>query len=218
MIAHPAKYSDPLYPHFQRQVDKFGLSLVLDCMAGVGGIHKLGGCRTVGVELEHEWACQHPSNIVGDATRLPFRDDTFDGIIVSPAYGNRMADKHEAKDGSNRFTYRHKLGRQLTENNGGGMQWGQAYRELHEAAWVEAARVLRPDGVFMLNCKNHYRNGRLVDVVQWHVDVLARTLNVQPTERIQVPCPGMGFGANRDKRVPFEDIVVFTRRPAQGAV
>lgn len=74
---------------------------ILDPMAGIGRIHdlprRLG--ETVGVELEPEWAHARKATIVGDATALP--DDwahTFDAVVTSPVYGNRMSDHHEAKD------------------------------------------------------------------------------------------------------------------------
>ena len=34
------------------------------------------------------------------------------------------------------------------------LQWGQAYRDFHAAAWVEASRVFRPGGRFLLNIKD----------------------------------------------------------------
>lgn len=74
---------------------------ILDPMAGIGRIHdlpkRLG--ETVGVELEPEWAEQRVGTVVGDATVLPDEwAETFDAVVVSPAYGNRMSDHHEAKD------------------------------------------------------------------------------------------------------------------------
>src|SRR5437868_9381022 len=104
--------------------------LVLDPFAGVGGIHTLaalGIAHTVGVELEPECALQHPRNIVGSALALPFPDDTFDAIVTSPCYGNRMADHHDAKDASRRNTYTHALGRPLAFANAGSLQWGDSY-------------------------------------------------------------------------------------------
>jgi hypothetical protein len=90
-------------------------------------------CRgpTVEVELEPEWASQHPRTMVGDARALPLPDATFDMVVTSPTYGNRMTDHHNAKDGSRRITYTHNLGRTLTPGNSGAMQWGEDYRQLH---------------------------------------------------------------------------------------
>lgn len=74
---------------------------IIDPFAGVGRIHDLPVriADTTGVELEPEWAACRAATIVGDATQLPAEwTDTFDALITSPTYGNRLADKHEAKD------------------------------------------------------------------------------------------------------------------------
>ena len=97
---HPAKYTDGIIRAMANAVAPG--SLVLDPMAGVGRIHLLAGLvpdvRTVGVELEPEWAGHHLQTLVGNALCLPFADATFDVVAVSPTYGNRLADHHEAKD------------------------------------------------------------------------------------------------------------------------
>ena len=48
------------------------------------------------------------------------------------------------------------------------MQWGDAYRSFHVKAWREAWRVLRPGGRFVLNIKDHIRNGERMPVTDWH--------------------------------------------------
>lgn len=72
---------------------------VLDPFAGVGGIHDLADDRwnTYGVELEPEWAHQHPRTRVGDATALEWGDDSVDVVATSPCYGNRMADTYDGR-------------------------------------------------------------------------------------------------------------------------
>lgn len=104
--SHPAPYPkyvlDRIGLHVSAQARHHGRPIrVLDPFAGVGRIHDLPRrtADTVGVELEPEWAACRARTIVGDATQLPAEwTDTFDALITSPTYGNRLADKHEAKD------------------------------------------------------------------------------------------------------------------------
>ena len=104
-------------------------------------------------------------------------------VVTSPTYGNRLADHHNAKDGSRRISYTHTLGRTLTPGNSGAMHWGKDYRLLHRLSWEEVARVLSIGGLFVLNVSNHIRKGEEVPVVQWHRD-------------IEVPTARLRYGAN----------------------
>lgn len=209
---------------------------LLDPFAGVGRVHELerAWMQTWGVEIEHEWANQNSRTIVGDARALPlWWTEWFDIVATSPTYGNRMADHHEAKDVcrdchnandlarqrchrcggsglSKRLTYRHTLGRALSDGNSGSMQFGHEYRMLHIDAWREVRRVLKKDGLFLLNVSNHIRNGEEVKVAEWHRDVCLR-LGFSLRETLEIETPRMGFGANRNARVSHEKLYVFTR-------
>lgn len=77
----------------RREYDPAGLR-VLDNFAGTGLIHTLP-FDTWGIELEPEWACSDPRTLVGDATRLPFPDGSFDAVATSPTFANRMADTYD---------------------------------------------------------------------------------------------------------------------------
>lgn len=204
-VPHPAVYSKKLLPILQAMLAGED-GPVLDPMAGTGRIHALGRDDTVGVELEPEWAAWHERTIVGDARALPWPDDWFGAICVSPAYGNRMADAYDGRDGSKRRTYRLSLGRPLSEGNGGGLQWGEEYRTLHRAAWNEAARVLRPGGAFILNCSDHIRGGVRQLVTSWHLRYLLDLGFVVEAAK-EVPTPRYRFGANHDRRTPAELVV-----------
>ena len=215
---HPAKYSDTLLPVFAEILKKHRCHSVLDPMAGVGKIgllrdHGFAG-RIVANEIEPEWAAQAPPWVevhVGDAAAMTWAaDGEFDAIVVSPTYGNRMADHHNARDASRRYTYRHTLGRPLHPANTGQLQWGEAYQEAHRRIWAECIRVLRPGGVFVVNVKNHIRKGEIVRVSEWHAEELQRQ-GLQLIERVRVECPGMRNGANARLRVPYEDVWVFKK-------
>lgn len=220
MTAHPAKYSPEVMEKIVEFLDDWGWpARVLDPFAGTGRVHHLPEVATrsaypdlkpdetftVGVELEPEWAAMTPNTIVANALQLPFADKTFDGLITSPSYGNRLADHHNAQDGSRRYSYRHVLGRPLHEDNSGRMQWGDRYREMHRQAWNECLRVLRPDSIIVLNTSNHVRGGEEQYVTEFHLQhfldhgCAVLDLDVVNTRRLK-------HGANRDVRPRYENV------------
>lgn len=212
MSAHPAKFSIAILERIgdllasRCDVDN---PLVLDPFAGTGRIHELDGIRSVGVEIEPEWAAVRPGTIVANALALPFRDDTFDGIITSPVYGNRHSDHHNARDGSRRHSYTHTLGRPLHPENSGALHWGDAYRAMHDAAWTESLRVLRPGGFVMVNVSNHIRKGKEQPVVEWHLGwFLAHGCTFIEIEFVETP--RLRAGSNSEARLRHE--VVFHLR------
>lgn len=235
---HPAPFSPQVLEAIEQMLAGFSGS-VLDPFAGIGGVHELARPerQTFGVEIEPEWASQHPGNICADARYLPFPDGAMDAIVTSPAYGNRMADHHDAQERCRpceatgevdskpckacggvgrrehtRITYRHRLGRPLTDGNSGAMQWGKAYRELHAEVWQECVRVLRPEGKFVLNISDHVRKGKVMPVTAWHTGCLAG-LGIRWDYRIPVETPRMRFGKNSELRLPYEDVYVGTFCP-----
>lgn len=219
--SHPARFSQAILEHLagELRIDRAHRFLsrplrVLDPFAGVGGIHHLAdmveGIDTVGVELEPEWAAADPRTLVGDARHLPFPRRSFDAVVTSPAYGNRMADQYDGRDGSRRHTYRIALGRELSPGSGAALQWGKSYRSLHRVAWMEARRVLRPGGLFLLNGKNHVRAGHEQRVVEWHMGVLAG-LGFRLSHVQVIPTAGLADGANHDLRVEGERVVTFRK-------
>lgn len=237
---HPAKFSDEILDALDLLLTEYGRDgLTLDPFAGVGRVHELG-LDSIGIELEPEWACQHPRNQVGNALHLLFPDGHFRRVVVSPAYGTRMADHHDAQEkcrncrglgitaaleacpkcgglGRRKYrrnTYTHTLGRRLTDNNSGAMQWGDRYREFHTAAWREAIRVLDPvDGDFFLNISDHIRKHMVVEVSAWHKATLI-DLGLTWLKTVEVETPRLREGANWEARVGHEDIHIFTTRKA----
>lgn len=213
-LTHPAKFSTPILAEIDRLLTGrlAPESSVLDPFAGVGGVHALP-YTTVGVEIEPEWAGAHPQTVCGDSTRLTdlFPGYEFDAVVTSPAYGNRMADSYAGDPkGTRRFTYRVSLGRSLSEGNGAGLQWGEAYRELHAAVWAECSAVLRSGGLMVVNVSNHVRKGVEQPVVEWHLSTLLG-LGFRVDEVMSVATRRMRFGANGEKRSTAERILVMSK-------
>lgn len=208
-MRHPAKFSEALLDEIAKHLGTGWR--VLDPFAGTGRIHKLyPSVETYGVEIEPEWATLHPRTIVGDALALPFNDESFDCIATSPTYGNRMADSHNARDGSRRMTYTHVLGRRLHENNSGALQWGEKYQSFHREAWAEAIRVLKPGGGFILNVSDHIRAGKRQYVTRWHLSTLFE-LGLELVSHHRIETPRMKNGQNAHLRIPYETVTVLEK-------
>lgn len=114
---------------------------------------------------------------------------------------------------SRRNTYTHALGRKLTEDNSGAMQWGPQYRTFHSRAWEEAWRVIRPGGVLLLNMKDHVRHGQRQRVTEWHADTL-HAIGFDHEASDLVYTPGNRQGANGAVRIPFEYLLTFRKAHA----
>jgi hypothetical protein len=143
---------------------------MLDPMAGVGKCFLLdipGKVEFTAIDLDPDWEDQDPRVIRGNALNLPFADDTFHGIFVSPVYGNRMGDHHENKDPcskcrgsgmedprlhgalavacskckgsglSPRNTYFHRLGREVSAGSSCYLQWDDGSVENGKAAYQD---------------------------------------------------------------------------------
>jgi DNA modification methylase len=168
-------------------------------------------------------------------------NNTFAAVVTSPTYGNRMADHHEPgtcsecggaryvmnEDGagayrcpkcdgagvenSKRNTYRHTLGRQLSDNNTGQFQSTQRnYYTLHEAVYKQCWRVIEPNGLMIVNVSNHIRLGKEVDVCSMHKKILS-DIGFKLITREEVATPRYGFGQNGQLRVDHEYIYVYRK-------
>ena len=208
-VPHPAKFG-------RRHLDEIISILggdpklnVLDPFAGVGTVHELP-YSTRGVELEPEWAGQHPLTVVGSALRTGFDNESFDAVVTSPCFGNRMADNYEAKDDSKRHTYRHYLGRSPSEGSAAVMQWGEDYKHFHTEAWLESKRVLKPNGMLIVNIKDHIRDGKIQFVTKWHTDALIG-LGFKQVNTVIIPTAGLTHGENFNQRIPHESLLIFKK-------
>ena len=206
-MRHPAKYTDTLLPVLAEfLVDCWR---ILDPFAGTCKIRQVRS-DAVCNELEWEWASIGNASNVGNALALPYRDGAFDAVETSCTYGNRMADRYDGRDGSRRNTYRCAMGHDLHPANSGAMQWGEAYREFHVAAWRECWRVLRPGGRLVLNISDHIRKGKRIEVAQWHCDAL-QGIGFQFIIGRSAQTPRNGFGKNGKARVEHEQVFVFEK-------
>lgn len=209
---HPATFSDSILRRIGTHVES--AHTVVDPFAGTGRVHELRNIahveQTIGIEIEPEWAAMHSDTICGDSQQLSklVKSKSVDAIVTSPTYGNRMADHHDAQDESARHTYKHTLGRDLDPSNSGAMQWGDEYRRLHSRVWREAVKVLAPDGVFVLNVKNHVRGGEVQRVAEWHIrELLSLGLTLEAIDVVHT----YGMTTGEGDKLDFELVVVMRR-------
>ena len=216
-VKHPAKFSDPIIDVIADIVKRYDIQSILDPMCGVGKIAELRTFgyigKLVGVEIEPEWAAEAAKVMdevhVGDAAKLFFiMPDTFDAVITSPTYANRMADKL-SKDKQIRMTYADYLGRPLTEGNTGAMQWGNPeYGRKHLQIWTQAKKATRD--ILVVNVSDHYRNKKIQNVVDFHI-ILINALGMTLVEDIHVKTRRMRRGRNHELRVDHEHVLVFSK-------
>ncbi len=233
-VKHNAKFTGNILQEMQQVLaDEIDSDFwMIDPFGGVGGIFSLEHPtlrRVDMVEIQEVWA-EHARQIPErpGIQHYVFNWDLFEwfewykgtlagaygAVVTSPCYGNRMADKHIAKEGSKRNTYAHTLrgmGHELEEGSSGGMQWGNEYRMFHLKAWKVAWELLEPGGLFIMNIKNHIRKGEVQYVAEWHRQVIERR-GFDHLYTIEVPVRGNQQGENGQVRVPHEEVQVY-RKP-----
>lgn len=250
LTKHPAKFSEPILAQLRRLVDKEQKRLghpidLLDPFAGVGRVHLLASpnVATWGLEIEEPWAACHERTIAVDARRwlaehpyVPFFDGVdlsrwdppavngFHMMVTSVCYGNRLADHHEAKDGSTRRSYRHDLGRMPTEGSAATLHWGRDYQLFHASSYRLMYDAMRPGGLLLLNVKNLVRGQSLLQTTLWHLGA-ATGAGFEPEPRgvVRVPVKGLRYGANHghgaepgEETRDDHEVIYQLRRPIDG--
>lgn len=216
-VKHPAKFSPDLLRVMQTYLRRGWM--VYDPFGGVGGLHRIAsatGAKTVCGEIEPRVIAnaRGTRSLAANAMYLPFADETFDAIATSPTYGNRMADKNFGQPSTSKWdshTYSVYFGGNLHPANTGGMQWGAEYKRIHEQAWSESIRVLKPGGLFILNISDHIRAGQRVYVSKWHFDVL-RGMGLRLMDTRLIKTPRLTRGANSQVRTAGEYIFVMVKQ------
>jgi tRNA G10 N-methylase Trm11 len=213
-VGHPAKFSDPI-------LDVIAGVMAAEVKAGAYCLDPMAGTGKVAAYIPgYTWICRDieewPDLVFpvghGDATAMEFPDESFEAVVTSPTYGNRMADHHNAKDASRRISYKFNLGRELHPNNTGDAYFpSPKYNRLHIKAWREVHRVLKVDGIFILNVKNFIKGGEVVDVCSWHKKRVVGMGTMELVDARRVPVDGLRFGANREARVDHEMVYVFRK-------
>lgn len=211
---NPAKFSDSILQVIENYIlAKLPLeSTILDPFGGSGKIAKIKDNVDVKIhcnDIENGWKEKFPVDMWyhQDAEFLT-TDCTFDAIITSPTYGNRMADHHNAKDASKRITYTHRYGNKLTEGNTGVMHFGNEYKNKHYKIFVHLKQLLKTNGYLMVNVSNFIRSGKEVDVVGWWQEMLS-SIGYIFIEKIPIATPRMRYGANAKSRVDNEYLLIY---------
>lgn len=214
MIKHPAKYTDSFIPIFADIIRRYKISSVLDVFGGTGKIGKVKklldfDVRIVSNDIEQEWAMQGKDNGCDDCLNLDAEnletvgEGSYDSVITSPTYGNGMASKSPGAV----YTYTKYLGRALDPENTGGVMFGKNYKDKHLRCLGEIKRVIKKQGILVLNLKNFYARGTMVDLVGWW-KCSCESLGFSLLEEIKVPTKGYGIFGN--KLVGHEHILVYS--------
>lgn len=89
------------------------------------------------------------------------------------------------------------------------MQWGPEYRDFHLKALDRIWQWLPVEGRFILNMKNHIRDGVEQRVVEWWIQTCLR--NFSMVAAIPVKAGGNRHGANSELRTEHEFVIVMDK-------
>jgi hypothetical protein len=133
-------------------------------------------------------------------------------LATSACYGNRLAEHHEARDGSERRSYKHDLGRMPTDGSNATFHWGHQYWAFMARAYRAMRNVVREDGLVLVNVSDFVRNMKVVPAVAWHAGALWGAGFVADQQPVAVGTPRLRYGANYEARADHEVILVFRQR------
>lgn len=234
---HPAPYSKVFKPLLRRLIKDF--EPCLDPLAGIGSLG-LPGLVHSELEIGWAAQCPRPTVAAnamalpfrGGAFRGVVTSPVYGNRMsdhykaadlcswcqgsgkrpdpVGPNRHDQRCRKCLGTGKSPRKTYREYLGQDLHGDNAGRKQWGKPYQDTHLAIWPEVVRVLADGGRFVLNVSDHYREGVLVAVSDWHRDVICG-LGLSLVDGYTVPTRRHRRGQNHQLRADHEFIYVFQK-------
>lgn len=153
LSAYVAQNSDIFPKVLDLHVDKG--SKIVDVTWGKGVFWQnvnIGEYEVYGSDLDAEKA---PSGHAVDCRDLPFKDNTFDVIVLDPPYaeGFFRRNKDMMAGGGSHSTFReHYSNGEVLDTNGA--KYHQAVLDLYYEAGVEAHRVLKEDGTFIVKVQD----------------------------------------------------------------
>lgn len=126
---------------------------------------------------------------------------TSTGTYIGEGFLMHNTDHHNAKDKSKRHTYKHYLGRDPSPESSATLGWGKEWKKFHREGFRLMQRVVRPNGLIILDSKNHFTDRGATEhfVNEWVI----RTLNKMGMPLLQVRpvfARGLRHGKNYNER------------------
>lgn len=237
MTVHGAQFSDSIVSEIRdiawhKWPDFWGRPKLWDPYAGKGvkleqiayGPPGQLGMDYGGTEIEASFI-ESDRIIHGSATDPTLYPTTPFAIVTSPVYPNGMADSWKMSDGSKRHTYRSWVtqnegkDRELDDENMGryGYRGTNPFgRSKKRAAYWKVANDSvacwgRAEAVILNVSDFHTKHGIERFTADWVQLMASYGWHIVDSRRVKTP--RNGEGANREKRVEFESVLVFERAP-----
>jgi len=210
---HPATWDERLISAAAEMIEHHTAApgILIDPMAGEGSHYApfAEAGWTVIMSDIHLWPHRDRRVLCCDAADISADDDSIDVLLTSPPFGNRLADKMSTDD-DQRVTYADRRGADAAENDASGMQWGAAYRSAMRRIWTEAARLLKDDGLAVIDIKDHIRGGSRQHVTAWTIQAW-RDLGWTVADIIPVQTGHYAGISHAEKRTDGHSLIAFSR-------